>query len=416
MNNINKKTSNNDKYLNNTIDRKTPVENVLVLQGGGSLGAFACGAYKALLRKNLKFDIIAGTSIGAINGAIIAGSKNNNPAQDLEDFWLELAESSYTIIPDMITFDYDDKTKVTKLKTIPSASLNAAFYGVPKMFVPRWFQTNISNNSNNINDKNSFIQWLPWNWTYIYDNSALGKTLEKYIDFKKLSLHDQSEIKDRGMNSNYSSSSSSENIRLIVTAVNVLNSKPLIFDSFKMQIQLKHLLASVGYPNYGFSWVEVEDGVYGWDGSLLSNTPMREVILQSPSNDKNIFIVENYSKKINELPSDMTEVQARIKDILYGDKTESFRQISKLLTRHLELIENMYNELEFSKMNTKKADYIKKEYQQLVHKYGAKILNITKISRGNTESPYPLQNADFSIHTVKSLIKEGEDNAMKVLE
>jgi NTE family protein len=238
--------------------------------------------------------------------------------------------------------------------------------------------------------------------------------LEKYIDFKKLSLHDQSEIKDRGMDSNYSSSS--ENIRLIVTAVNVLNSKPLIFDSFKMQIQLKHLLASVGYPNYGFSWVEVEDGVYGWDGSLLSNTPMREVILQSPSNDKNIFIVENYSKKINELPSDMTEVQARIKDILYGDKTESFRQISKLLTRHLELIENMYNELEFSKMNTKKADYIKKEYQQLVHKYGAKILNITKISRGNTESPYPLQNADFSIHTVKSLIKEGEDNAMKVLE
>ena len=414
MNNINKKTSNNDKDLNNITARKKPVENVLVLQGGGSLGAFACGVYKALFRKNLKFDIIAGTSIGAINGAIIAGSKNNNPAQDLEDFWLELAESSYTIIPDIITFDYDDKTKVTKLKTIPSASLNAAFYGVPKMFVPRWFQTNISNNSNNINDKNSFIQWLPWNWTYIYDNSALGKTLEKYIDFKKLSLHDQSEIKDRGMDSNYSSSS--ENIRLIVTAVNVLNSKPLIFDSFKMPIQLKHLLASVGYPNYGFSWVEVENGVYGWDGSLLSNTPMREVILQSPSNDKNIFIVENYSKKIDELPSDMTEVQARIKDILYGDKTESFRQISKLLTRHLELIENMYNELEFSKMNTKKADYIKKEYQQLVHKYGAKILNIIKISRGNTESPYPLQNADFSIHTVKSLIKEGEDKAMKILK
>ncbi|HET8793081.1 MAG TPA: patatin-like phospholipase family protein [Nitrososphaeraceae archaeon] len=413
MNNINKKTSNNDKYLNNTIDRKTPVENVLVLQGGGSLGAFACGAYKALLRKNLQFDIIAGTSIGAINGAIIAGSKNNNPAQDLEDFWLELAESSYTIIPDMITFDYDDKTKVTKLKTIPSASLNAAFCGVPKMFVPRWFQTNISNNSNNINDKNSFIQWLPWNWTYIYDNSALGKTLEKYIDFKKLSLHDQSEIKDRGMDSNYSSSS--ENIRLIVTAVNVLNSKPLIFDSFKMQIQLKHLLASVGYPNYGFSWVEVEDGVYGWDGSLLSNTPMREVILQSPSNDKNIFIVENYSKKINELPSDMTEVQARIKDILYGDKTESFRQISKLLTRHLELIENMYSELDFSKMNTKKADYIKKEYEQLINKYGAKILNITRISRGSIESPYPLQNADFSVKTIKALIKEGEDKAMKIL-
>ena len=409
MNNINKKTSNNDKYLNNTIDRKTPVENVLVLQGGGSLGAFACGAYKALLRKNLKFDIIAGTSIGAINGAIIAGSKNNNPAQDLEDFWLELAESSYTIIPDMITFDYDDKTKVTKLKTIPSASLNAAFYGVPKMFVPRWFQTNNNNSNNIINDKDYFINQLPWNWTYIYDNYPLSKTLEKYIDFQKLSPSIPKKS-DENLTSNFS-----DNTRLIVTAVNVLNSKPLIFDSFKMQIQLKHLLASVGYPNYGFSWVEVENGVYGWDGSLLSNTPMREVILQSPSNDKNIFIVENHSKKINELPSDMTEVQARIKDILYGDKTESFRQISKLLTRHLELIENMYSELDFSKMNTKKADYIKKEYEQLINKYGAKILNITRISRGSIESPYPLQNADFSVKTTKALIKEGEDKAMKIL-
>src|SRR5262245_41939449 len=132
MNDINKKNHNSND-LNNTTAIKKPVENVLVLQGGGSLGAIACGAYKALLRKNLKFDIIAGTSIGAINGAIIAESKNNNPAKDLEDFWLELAESSYTIIPDIITFDYDDKTKVTKLKTIPSASLNAAFFGVPKM-------------------------------------------------------------------------------------------------------------------------------------------------------------------------------------------------------------------------------------------------------------------------------------------
>ena len=146
----NNHTNNN---FNNIVSRKKPVENVLVLQGGGSLGAFACGAYKALVKKNLKFDIVAGTSIGAINGAIIAGSKNNNPVQDLENFWLELAESSYNIIPDIITFDYDDKTKVTKLKTIPSASLNAAFYGVPKMFVPRWFQTNNNNSNNIINDK-----------------------------------------------------------------------------------------------------------------------------------------------------------------------------------------------------------------------------------------------------------------------
>lgn len=389
----------NNTNNNNSISKRKPIENVLVLQGGGSLGAFACGVYKVLHKKNIKFDIVGGTSIGGINGAIIAGSKNDNPVKDLEDFWMELAESNYTVIPDIITLDYDDKSKGIGLKTLPSASLNAAIYGVPKMFVPRWLQTN------SITTESLFgEQQLPWNWTYLYDISPLGKTLEKYIDFKKLSP----EI--------ISSSSATTAVRLIVTAVNVLTAEPLIFDSFKIQIQLKHLLASIGYPNYGFSWIEVEDGVYGWDGALLSNTPMREVLLQSPSYDKNIFIVENYSRKINHLPSDMTEVQSRIKDILYCDKSESLSQISKLITRQLGLIENMYSELNFSKIDSKKLEYIKKEYQQLVNNYGAKILNLTRISRGTTESPYPLQNADFSIHTVKTLIKEGESKAMEILK
>jgi NTE family protein len=398
--------NNNMNTNNNARPRKKPIENVLVLQGGGSLGAFACGVFKALYKKNIKFDIIAGTSIGAINGAIIAGSKNGNPVKDLEDFWLELAESSYSIIPDIVTLDYDDKSKWIGLKTVPSASLNAAIFGVPKMFIPRWFQTG----PNNKNEQSFFEehQQLPWKWTYVYDNSPLGNTLEKYIDFKKLSPSEINEEK--------SSVNSPSRMRLIVTAVDVLTAEPLIFDSLKMPIQLKHLLASIGYPNYGFSWVKVEDRIYGWDGSLLSNTPMREVIFQSPSNDKNIFIIENYSKKIKELPSDMTEVQARIKDILYGDKTKSFRQMSKLITRQLELIENMYSELDFSKMDSKKAEQIKKEYQQLSCKYGAKILNVIKIGRGTTESPYPLQNADFSVNTIKALIDEGESKAMKILK
>jgi NTE family protein len=75
---------------------------------------------------------------------------------------MELAESSYTIIQDITTLDYVDESKGIGLKTIPSASLNATIYGVPKMFIPRWLQTtNISAKS--LLDK----QQLPWNWTYI---------------------------------------------------------------------------------------------------------------------------------------------------------------------------------------------------------------------------------------------------------
>ena len=70
------------------------IENVLVLQGGGSLGAFECGVYKALVKNNINLDIVAGTSIGGINAAIISGSKNKeNTGELLENFWLDLSES-----------------------------------------------------------------------------------------------------------------------------------------------------------------------------------------------------------------------------------------------------------------------------------------------------------------------------------
>src|SRR6185437_1229465 len=71
------------------------VENVLIMQGGGSSGAFGCGVFKALADNNLKLDIVAGTSIGGVNAAIIAGSPDDKPPEKaLEQFWLELAENS----------------------------------------------------------------------------------------------------------------------------------------------------------------------------------------------------------------------------------------------------------------------------------------------------------------------------------
>ena len=70
------------------------IENVLILQGDGSSGAFGCGVFRALSQKDVKIDIVAGTSIGGVNAAIIAGSKNEKqPEQLLEQFWLELADS-----------------------------------------------------------------------------------------------------------------------------------------------------------------------------------------------------------------------------------------------------------------------------------------------------------------------------------
>jgi NTE family protein len=386
------------------------IENVLILQGGGSLGAFACGVFKAFAKKNVKFDIIAGTSIGGINGAIAAGSINDAPEKDLEDFWLELAQSSYNIIPDIFTFDFDYQKYQARLKRSPAASMNAAFFGVPNFFIPRWFNFNTPNS--NLSQLEEYVQ-PPWKWTYIYDNSALRNTIEKYIDFKKLSpkAH-QNDLNTRNSNNN-------TNSRLIITAVDVLTAEPLIFDSYKKPIEMKHLLATIGYPQYGFPWVEVSDGTFAWDGSLLSNTPIREVMVASPSKNKNIFVVENYPKKIEKLPANMSEVMSRAKDIMFSDKTQSLEQMSRLITRHVNLIEALYDlfeESEKSKIDKDKIEFIIKEHSSLVQKYGAKILKLNRITRINPETPYPLQNADFSVDTIKELIRQGERKALEYLK
>ena len=351
------------------------VENVLVLQGGGSLGAFACGAYKTLARHKLKFDIVTGTSIGAINGAIIVGSKNDHPEKDLENFWLELAESSYNITS--------------------SDPLNAWTYGVSKFFLPRWHWQYMQT------DPEFF---LPKKWTYLFDNSLLLDTLKNYIDYKKLGPNRGSSIP-----------------RLIITAVDVLTSKHLEYDSQEQQIDAKHLLASSGYPLNGFPWTNVKEDQYAWDGALISNTPLRQAFKASPQNDKNLYIIENYSKIRKELPSNMIEVFDRASDILFSDKTSYDIDVANKITEMIKMIENMYGIIEKNQDNfTNSSDddfkKIKKNYQEIIEKGGSEILSVHNISREVMENPHPLKNADFSPDTVKDLILQGERKAEEELK
>lgn len=49
----------------------------LVLGGGGARGAYQIGAWQAFRELNISFDIVAGTSVGAINGALMIGGDFN---------------------------------------------------------------------------------------------------------------------------------------------------------------------------------------------------------------------------------------------------------------------------------------------------------------------------------------------------
>jgi NTE family protein len=423
----------NDKHSGRTIsssrssseDNNNRLENVLVLQGGGSLGAFGCGVFKALANNNIKLDIIAGTSIGGINAAVIAGSKDKkHPEHLLEQFWLELSESfvdldkntlhSSALLPkfveDMLLpagYYYNFPTASSskqesysttntnehaiKMKQIRSF-YSSAIFGNDKMFKPRWLHENA------FSDPEYFT---PTKWTYMYDHSPLVKTLEKYIDYDKL--------KPNG----------NPNARLILTAVNVLTAEPLTFDSSKQQITSKHILATSAYPLYNFRWIEVEDGVYAWDGGLLSNTPLREVLDVSPVNDKRIFLVENYPKRVNALPKNLPEVYHRARDIIFSDKTEHSVTMSKVITLYLNYIEELYqlieSRMDLTKVDPKQLKRIRKKYKKYKQERGAEIKNIFYITR---EEPFPhmYENADFSPETIKNSIKEGEMKTIQALK
>ena len=395
------------------------IENVLILQGGGSLGAFACGVFKALASSNIKIDIVAGTSIGGLNASIIAGSKEkDHPETALEQFWLELGEGSISANPNMNFFpfmkslspaserpmstnhtptsgsssaDHSALAHISQIESLMSF-YNSAIYGNKKVFMPRWGPEFA------FTDPEYFV---PHEWTYLYDHSPLVEHLEKYIDYDRLQPNGK------------------PNARLIVTAVNVLTSEPLIFDSSKQQITSKHILATTGYPRYYFRWVEVEKGIYAWDGSLLSNTPLREVIDASPAKDKRVFLVENYPRFSERLPANLLEVEHRIRDIMFCDKTLHNKKLAKTFTYYIRFIDELYHVIEnrFDLENSqdkKQFEEIKAKYKK-VSERGAEVKGLYYISR---DEPFPdlYENADFSIDTIKDSIRDGELKTKQVLD
>jgi NTE family protein len=231
------------------------------------------------------------------------------------------------------------------------------------------------------------------------------KTAEKYIDYNKLQPN------------------GNPNARLIITAVNVLTAEPLIFDTAKQEITSKHLLAATGYPTYYFPWIKVQEGVYAWDGSLLSNTPLREVIDASPVKDKRIFLVENYPKNIDRLPNNLQEVQHRARDIMFSDKTMHSVQMSKTITYYLRLINDLYKMLEEhfdpvesnNKEDKEKFADIQARYKKVSEEHGSEIKGVHYITRTELY-PSLYENADFSLAAIRNSIEDGETKTNQVLK
>ena len=102
---------------------------VLVLQGGGALGAYQAGAYAALCEAGMEPDWVAGVSIGAINAALIAGNPAQRRVPRLSEFWQRVSQFS----PPMLLAGFESMRPLMNRMSAASAFT----FGVPGFFNPR---------------------------------------------------------------------------------------------------------------------------------------------------------------------------------------------------------------------------------------------------------------------------------------
>lgn len=268
---------------NHTIHQET----ILVLQGGGALGAYQAGVFEALSEVYREPSWLAGISIGAINAALIAGNPPKQRVERLREFWT-LVSSSFAapvLAPDSVGRDFLNESSATQ----------AMLFGVPGFFKPRVppapFQPP------------GTLEAISY-----YDTAPLRQTLEHLVDFELLN---------------------SGATRLSVGAVNVRTGNFEYFDTAKQTIDVRHIMASGALPP-GFAPVEI-DGEHYWDGGLVSNTPLQYVLDQPGTKRRVVFQVDLFSAR-GALPANLAEVSEREKDIRYSSRTRL--NTSNELERH----------------------------------------------------------------------------------
>jgi NTE family protein len=266
----------------------------LLLQGGGALGSYQAGVYAALAEADLQPDWVSGISIGAINGALIAGNAPERRIEQLRKFWEQITVPHAL---DAWLTPVSRGSDILRDWMNQSSAAMALIAGAPGFFTPRLTS--------------------PWlvpaggdAATSYYNTAKLRSTLETLVDFDRIN---------------------SGEVRFTVGAVNVRSGNLVCFDTETHRIGPEHVMASGALPP-GFPAVEIE-GEHYWDGGLVSNTPLQWVVENVPRRDTLAFQVDLWSAR-GDFPRDVAEVETRRKEIVYSSRTRastsSFERIQRL--------------------------------------------------------------------------------------
>src|SRR5262245_46709642 len=247
---------------------------VLLLQGGGALGAYQAGVYEGMHDHGLAPDWVTGVSIGAINAALIAGNSPDMRVERLHEFWDRVSSGVPIVLPEQV-----EPVRIA-LNRLSAATV--ASFGAPGFFVPR------------VPPAFLLPDGMPAALS-VYDTSPLRSTLEELVDFERIN--------------------EKKRIRLSVGAVDVHTGKSVYFDNQHGRLGAEHVMASGSLPP-GFPPIEI-DGSHYWDGGIVSNSPLWYVLDDSPHISALIVQVDLFSAR-GEFPVNLDQVLDPPQDFQYS--------------------------------------------------------------------------------------------------
>src|SRR5215208_4246518 len=353
-------------------------QRVLILQGGGALGAYEAGVFEALSKQLSKdkentdrplFDIIAGTSGGAINAVLLVSYFRDNKtwkgaAERLSNYWRNISVDLSKEVDFWIRW-WNEEHKDDR----GAASYEAARRYYSTKFLLQNGVYGKFPKPNIILDEKFFDNYpaIPNNIWIRYEKDLLRKGIEDF---------------------NFPISTSYENgePRLLVVSTNVKDGATVTFDSYPTKsefgsyrssatspgyskrtarhsggVKLAHILASSSIPLF-YNFEEIDGDEY-CDGGVLSNTPLREVLQahrdywytdvggKKPNSkvpELEIFIAGVWPSKGGEVnrregQPNFDKVKERLYNINLSDKTVYDEKVAVIVSDYIEIIKQITN-------------------------------------------------------------------------
>jgi predicted acylesterase/phospholipase RssA len=455
---------------NNSKSRK---QRALVLQGGGTLGAYEVGVLKILYQKlatedkennkeesdnRMIFDVVAGSSIGAMNGAVLVGQflktgSWKEAVKQLENFWTDsnkgLASNPLHGVECPSSWNEDEHWYwKKKLQSIASKELAKRYYSVKQLWN---FGAKNMYSAPIIRPDYKFLD--SDNTWFVHNNDPLKETIGHFADFPISTSFDKNQP------------------RLLVTSVDISEGETVIFDSYKKAdgsrkseygsyvngrhehvikypgILIEHVMASGTLPEF-YDPQEI-DGRKFWDAGILNNTPFRELLLshqdywqnvqhEDKIPDLEVYIVNVHPSKGDIDLTDYDATKDRHNDITYCDRNSHYdEQVLAIQTDFTDMIKELKRTAirHIPSEEAKKA--FKRDYENFLKNTRSKSIdvntgtnrtfedliknriNLTKVVRiENTDytNSYFGKTGNLTPEAIQSLIKQGEDDASNVLK